>query len=81
MVHAGRAAQHYIQPQVRSSSPLELVEMLYDQPCTSMTDSLVQATVKQEPWPIRWVRRVLDNLPGAGQQIAVGTPAVPESAA
>ena len=30
MVHASRAAQHYMQTQVRSSSPLELVVMLYD---------------------------------------------------
>ncbi len=30
MVHAGRAAQQYIQTQVRSASPLELVVMLYD---------------------------------------------------
>lgn len=30
MVHAGRAAQHYVQTQVRSASPLELVVMLYD---------------------------------------------------
>jgi flagellar secretion chaperone FliS len=30
MVHAGRATQHYMQTQVRSSSPLELVVMLYD---------------------------------------------------
>jgi flagellar protein FliS len=30
MVHAGRAAQQYLQTQVRSSSPLELVVMLYD---------------------------------------------------
>lgn len=29
-VHAGRAAQQYMQTQVRSSSPLELVVMLYD---------------------------------------------------
>ena len=30
MLHAGRATQHYMQTQVRSSSPLELVVMLYD---------------------------------------------------
>ena len=30
MVHASRAAQHYMQTQVRSSSPLELVVLLYD---------------------------------------------------
>jgi flagellar protein FliS len=30
MIHAGRAAKHYLQTQVRSSSPLELVVMLYD---------------------------------------------------
>jgi flagellar protein FliS len=30
MLHAGRAAQHYIQTQVRSASPLELIVMLYD---------------------------------------------------
>lgn len=30
MVHASRAAQHYQQTQVRSSSPLELVVLLYD---------------------------------------------------
>jgi flagellar protein FliS len=30
MTQAGRAAQHYLQTQVRSSSPLELVVMLYD---------------------------------------------------
>lgn len=30
MVHASRAAQHYVQTQVRSSSPLELVVLLYD---------------------------------------------------
>jgi len=30
MVNAGRAAQHYMQTQVRSASPLELVVMLYD---------------------------------------------------
>lgn len=30
MVNAGRAAQHYLQTQVRSSSPLELVVLLYD---------------------------------------------------
>ena len=30
MSHPGRAAQQYLQTQVRSSSPLELVVMLYD---------------------------------------------------
>lgn len=30
MVYASRAAQHYVQTQIRSSSPLELVVMLYD---------------------------------------------------
>jgi flagellar secretion chaperone FliS len=30
MMSNGRAAQHYVQTQVRSSSPLELVVMLYD---------------------------------------------------
>lgn len=30
MMHAGRAAQRYLQTEVRSSSPLELVVMLYD---------------------------------------------------
>ena len=30
MMHAGRATHHYLQTQVRSSSPLELVVMLYD---------------------------------------------------
>lgn len=30
MSYAGRAASHYVQTQVKSSSPLELVVMLYD---------------------------------------------------
>jgi len=133
MVHAGRAAQHYMQTQVRSSSPLELVVMLYDgalrhsasaidamarndirtrrdaisktlaiiselqstlnmdqggevavqldQLYSWMTDSLVQATVKQDPGPIRDVRKVLDNLRDAWQQIATAAPAMPGSAA
>jgi flagellar protein FliS len=133
MVQAGRAAQHYMQTQVRSSSPLELVVMLYDgvlrHTATAidamarkdilarrdaiskslaiiselqstlnmeqggdiavqldrlyswMTDSLIQATVKQDPVPIHDVRKVLDNLRDAWQQIATAKPAAPESAA
>lgn len=37
MMHAGRAAHHYMQTQVRSSSPLELVVMLYDGALRSST--------------------------------------------
>lgn len=133
MVQAGRATQHYMQTQVRSSSPLELVVMLYDgvlrHTATAidamvrkdirtrrdavskslaiiselqstlnmeqggdiavqldrlyswMTDSLVQATVKQDPGPIHDVRKVLSNLRDAWQQIATAKPAAPESAA
>jgi flagellar protein FliS len=133
MLNAGRAAQHYMQTQVRSSSPLELVVMLYDGALrhtatavdamasqdilarrtaisktlaiiselqstlnmdqggdiavqldrlyTWMTDSLVEATVKQNPQPIHDVRRVLTTLRDAWQQIATGASAIPESAA
>ncbi|MCC7044655.1 MAG: flagellar export chaperone FliS [Acidobacteria bacterium] len=132
MVQAGRAAQHYIQTQVRSSSPLELVVMLYDAALrhtataidamarkdirtrrdaiskslaiigelqstlnmeqggdiavqldrlyTWMTDALIQATVQQDPGPIHNVRKNLENLRDAWQQIAAAKP-VPESAA
>lgn len=123
MVHASRAAQHYVQTQVRSSSPLELVVMLYDGAIRSvttaldamargdirtrrdaiskalaivgelqgtlnmerggeiaerldalytwMTDSIVEATVKQDPKPLEDVRRILDVLRDGWQQIAV----------
>jgi flagellar protein FliS len=37
MIHASRAAQSYLQTQVRSSSPLELVVMLYDGALRSTT--------------------------------------------
>lgn len=132
MVHAGRAAQHYVQTQVRSSSPLELVVMLYDGALRStaaaleamargdiktrrdsiskalaiigelqstlnleqggeiagrldalyswMTDSLVEATVKQTPTPIQDVRRILETLREGWQQVATGR-TLPESAA
>ena len=130
MVHAGRAAQHYLQTQVRSASPLELVVMLYDGALRNtaaaidamgrgdirarrdavtrslaiiselqstlsldkggaiaeeldrlyswMTDSLVQATVKQDAKPIHEVRKILGVLRDGWQQAAV---ARPESAA
>lgn len=133
MHHAGRAAQHYMQTQVRSSSPLELVVMLYDgvlrhtataidamargdilarrdaiskslaivgelQSTLDMdqggdiavqldrlyswvTESLVDATVKQHPQPIHDVRRVLETLRDGWQQVATGRTDVPESAA
>ena len=132
MVHAGRAAQHYMQTQVRSSSPLELVVMLYDgilrQTAAAvdamarkdirarreaiskslaiiselqstlnmeqggdiaaqldrlyswMTESLMQATMTQDPGPIHDVRRILETLRDGWQQAAVAKPA-PESAA
>lgn len=132
MVHAGRAAQHYMQTQVRSSSPLELVVMLYDgilrQTAAAvdamarkdirarreaiskslaiiselqstlnmdqggdiavqldrlyswMTESLMQATMQQDPRPIQDVRRILETLRDGWQQAAVAKP-VPESAA
>jgi len=133
MLHAGRAAQHYMQTQVRSSSPLELVVMLYDgilrntaaaidamarkdirarrdaiskslaiiselqstlnmdqggdvavqldRLYTWMTQSLIDATVKQDPKPIHDVRRIVESLRDAWQQIAAPKPAAPESAA
>jgi flagellar protein FliS len=132
MVHAGRAAQHYMQTQVRSSSPLELVVMLYDgilrQTAAAvdamarkdirarreavskslaiiselqstlnmeqggdiavqldrlyswMTESLMQATMTQDPGPIQDVHRVLETLRDGWQQAALAKP-VPESAA
>jgi flagellar protein FliS len=132
MVHAGRAAQHYMQTQVRSSSPLELVVMLYDgiiRQTTAaadamarkdirarreaiskslaiiselqstlnmdqggdiavqldrlyswMTESLMQATMTQDPAPIHAVKRILETLRDGWQQAAVARP-VPESAA
>ncbi len=133
MLQAGRAAQHYMQTQVRSSSPLELVVMLYDgvlrhtaaaidamarkdirsrrdamskslaiiselqstlnmqqggdvavqldRLYTWMTESLVDATVKQDPQRIHDVRRVLETLRDGWQQIATGRTDAPESAA
>jgi flagellar protein FliS len=133
MLQAGRAAQHYMQTQVRSSSPLELVVMLYDgllrntaaaldamarrdirarrdaiskslaiiselqstlnmeqggdiaaqldRHYTWMTDALIDATIKQDPTPLQDVRRVLETLREAWQQIAATKPVQPESAA
>jgi len=132
MVSNGRAAQQYVQTQVRSSTPLELVVMLYDgalrasaAACdamerrdiparrialsramaiiselqstldmerggdiadqldrlyTWMTSQLVDATIKQSADPIKDVRRMLEILRDAWQQIAKAKP-VPESAA
>lgn len=45
MVHASRAAQHYMQTQVRSSSPLELVVMLYDG-AIKATGAAIEATAQ-----------------------------------
>ena len=133
MHHAGRAAQHYMQTQVRSSSPLELVVMLYDgllrytgaavdamahrdirarrdaisrslaiicelqstlnlqqggevavqldRLYTWRTESLVDATVRQDPAPIHDVRRVIETLRDGWQQVATARPAIPEPAA
>jgi flagellar protein FliS len=133
MVHPGRAAQHYLQTQVRSSSPLELVVLLYDAALRStaaaldamirkdirarreamskalaivselqstlnmdqggdvavqldslyswMTESLVRSMVEQNPTPLQDVRKVLQTLRDAWNQIATAGPAAPESAA
>lgn len=132
MSYSGRAADSYFQTQVKSSSPLERVVMLYDAALrfsaaaveafgkrdiparraalsrtmavigelqgslnmdqggavaeeldrlyTWMTDRLVAATVQQDPAPVVEVRRVLDTLRGAWQEIAA-KPAVPVTAA
>ena len=132
MISNGRAAQQYFQTQIRSSSPLELVVMLYDGALratavacealdrrdiparraalskamsiiselqstldmerggdvaveldrlyTWMTAQLVEAAVKQQAAPIADVRRILEILRDAWQQIAAGKSA-PESAA
>ena len=48
MMHAGRAAHHYLQTQIRSSSPLELVVMLYDgalRESTAASDAMVRRDI------------------------------------
>jgi flagellar protein FliS len=48
MMHRGRAAHHYLQTQVRSSSPLELVVMLYDgalQATTAAYDAMTRRDI------------------------------------
>jgi flagellar protein FliS len=48
---------------------------------TWMTDALIDATIKQDPTPLQDVRRVLETLREAWQQIAATKPVQPESAA
>jgi flagellar protein FliS len=48
MVSTGRAAQHYLQTQVRSRTPLELVVMLYDgalRSCAAARDAAMRRDI------------------------------------
>jgi flagellar secretion chaperone FliS len=132
MNYTGRAADSYFQTQVKSSTPLERVVMLYDAAIrgtasasdaftrrdiparrlamsktmavvgelqgslnmeqggavaeeldrlyTWMTDRLITATIQQDPAPVLEVRKVLETLRSAWQEIAA-KPAVPVTAA
>ena len=132
MSYPARGAQQYLQTQVRSSTPMELVVMLYDGALrqsavaidamtrrdiptrrtalsktmaiiselqstldmaqggdiaveldrlyTWMTDSLVRATVQQDPTPIHDVRKILGILRDGWHQ-AASAGAAPGSAA
>jgi flagellar protein FliS len=49
MSYAGRAASHYLQTQVKSSSPLELVVMLYDGAIRSLATAIDAMARKDIP--------------------------------
>jgi flagellar secretion chaperone FliS len=62
-----RGAQHYLQTQVRSSSPLELVVMLYDgalASCTAATEALARRDIPARRAALSKAMAIVGQLQG-----------------